>query len=132
MKGKFITASEMARDHLDWGTIDWICRPEITGASDVTVMYVTLKPGAGHAFHVHPNQEEVIYVLSGKIEQWLEAEKQLLLPGDSVFIDANVVHASFNESDGPTHLMVVLGPCDGPGGYIAVEVADQEPWRSLR
>ena len=132
MKGKFILESDIEREQLDWGEIGWICRPAITGAGDVTVMDVTLKPGAGHAFHKHPTQEEVITVMSGEIEQWLESEKQLLRPGDSIFIDAGVVHASFNVGGAPARLLVVLGPCDGPDGYIAVEVAGEEPWRSLR
>ena len=33
-------------------------------------------PGKCHDFHRHPGQEEVIYVLEGTIEQWLEQEKR--------------------------------------------------------
>ena len=29
-------------------------------------------PGRAHAFHTHPGQEEVIFVLEGRIEQWIE------------------------------------------------------------
>ena len=132
MKGKFILSGDVEREQLDWGELGWISRPAMTGAGDVTVIEVTLKPGKGHDFHKHPTQEEVIYVMSGEIEQWLEAEKQVLKRGDSIFIDAGVVHASFNVGRDAAVLMVVLGPCDGEAGYIAVEVADQEPWNRLR
>lgn len=132
MNGKFITSDDVEREQLEWGEIGWLSRPSLTDADDITVMDVTVKPGFGHAFHKHPNQEEVIYVMNGQIEQWLEQEKQMLGPGDAIFIDANVVHASFNTGVAPARLLVTLGPCDGEGGYVAVEVADQEPWRSLR
>jgi quercetin dioxygenase-like cupin family protein len=132
MNGKFITAGDVEREQLDWGELGWISRPSMTGGTDIVVIEVTLKPGKGHNFHKHPNQEEVITVVSGEIEQWLEAEKQLLKPGDSIFIDANVVHASFNVSSQPAKLMVVLGPCDGDGGYVVDEVAGQSPWKDLR
>jgi quercetin dioxygenase-like cupin family protein len=56
----------------------------------------------------------------------------MLKPGDSIFIDTNIVHASFNVSDKPAKLMVVLGPCDGEGGYVVDEVGGQAPWNSLR
>ena len=56
--------------------------------------------GEGHNFHKHPDQEEVIYVIEGSIEQWLEDKRQELNAGDSVFIPADVVHASFNISSG--------------------------------
>jgi quercetin dioxygenase-like cupin family protein len=132
MRGKFITTAEVQREQLDWGELGWICRPTNTGAADVCVIEVILNPGGGHAFHKHPDQEEVITVISGEIEQWLEQEKQTLRPGDSIFIDADVIHASFNESDEPAKLIVTLGPCIGKGGYEVVEVADQAPWNSLR
>lgn len=132
MVGKFITANEVVKDQLDWGEMGWLSRPSTTGATDITVIEVTLIPGGGHDFHKHPTQEELIYVLSGQIEQWLEDKKQTLNPGDAIFIDADVVHASFNVSDLPAKLMVVLGPCDGEGGYVVEEVADRAPWNGLR
>jgi len=91
-----------------------------------------LNPGFGHDFHKHPDQEEVIYVMAGTIEQWLETEKRVLQPGDSIFIQPNVVHASFNTGDQPAKLMVVLGPCIGQGGYELVDVSGEAPWNNLR
>jgi quercetin dioxygenase-like cupin family protein len=132
MNGKFVAAHEVEREQLDWGELGWLSRPSITGARHVTAIEVTLKPGFGHNFHKHPNQEEVIYVMAGEIEQWLESEKRTLGPGDAIFIDTNVVHASFNEGSQPARLMVMLGPCDGEGGYVSEEVGDQAPWNALR
>ena len=132
MSGKFILSNQVERDRLDWGEIGWLSRPATTKAKDITVMEVTLNAGQGHNFHKHPNQEEVIHVMAGEIEQWLEAKKQVLKPGDSIFIEANMVHASFNTGNQAAKLMVVLGPCVGEGGYEVVDVADQAPWNTLR
>lgn len=132
MKGKFITADGMERDQLDWGVMGWASRPATTGAKDLVVIEVTLESGQGHAFHKHPQQEEVIYVIDGTIEQWIEQEKQALSAGDSVFIGADVVHASFNDSGKAAKLLAILGPAIGAEGYELEEVYEQEPWRSLR
>jgi quercetin dioxygenase-like cupin family protein len=132
MSGKFILSSQVERDQLDWGEIGWLSRPATTKAKDITVMEVSLNPGKGHNFHKHPQQEEVIYVMTGEIEQWLETKKQTLKPGDSIFIGADVVHASFNTGRQPAKLMVVLGPCIGEGGYEVVEVGDEAPWKTVR
>ena len=132
MNGKFVLSADVDREQLDWGELGWITRPSTVGASQLTTIEVTLKPGKGHNFHKHPDQEETIYVLSGEIEQWLEQEKQILRPGDTIYIAANVVHASFNISERPTKLLVSLGPCVGEGGYAVVEVADQPPWDTVR
>lgn len=132
MSGRFIPAKDTERDQLDWGEIGWLSRPATTQAKDLAVLEVTLKPGKGHNFHKHPQQEEVIYVIEGEIEQWLEQENRTLKPGDSVFIAADVVHASFNTGSRPAKLLAILGPCVGEGGYESVEMGDQAPWNSLR
>lgn len=131
MSGQFVTTAAAQREQLSWGSLGWMCRPAI-GAKDLTVIEVTLNPGGGHNFHKHPDQEEVIYVIDGAVEQWLREEKRSLNPGDAVFIPAGVVHASFNTGSTPAKLIAILGPCVGAGGYVSVEVADQEPWKSLR
>jgi len=132
MSGKFVPSTAVERETLDWGTLGWVSRPPSTGAQQLTVIDVDLLPGKGHDFHKHPDQEEVIFVVEGEIEQWLEEEKQMLKPGDAVLSPKDLVHASFNVGDKPAKLLAILGPCVGEGGYEMVEVFDQDPWRSLR
>jgi quercetin dioxygenase-like cupin family protein len=96
------------------------------------VIDVTLRPGKGHDFHRHPDQEEVIYVAGGQIEQWVDRERRILGPGDSAFIPADMVHASFNVSDKDAKIVAILGPCVGPVGYEVVDVSGEAPWKTLR
>jgi quercetin dioxygenase-like cupin family protein len=132
MNGRFVLSTDVARETLDWGQLGWISRPAMTEAQTLTVIEVTLEAGHGHNFHKHPDQEEVIYVMSGQIEQWLETDKQILKAGDSIFIKPDVIHASFNTGSETARLLVSLGPCTGPDGYELVDVADQAPWNALR
>lgn len=132
MPGKFVLKSGTPPQVLDWGRLGWLSNPPNTGASHLTVIDVTLSLGKGHAFHHHPDQEEVIYVVSGRVEQWVDREKSILGPGDCAFIPAGVVHASFNAGDGEAQVLAILGPCVGDQGYVSVEVAGEEPWKSLR
>ncbi len=132
MSGKFIPAAQADREQLDWGTLAWVSRPQTTGAKDLVVIEVNLSPGGGHDFHKHPEQEEVIYVIEGTVEQWLREEKQMLSSGDSVFIPADTVHASFNTSASTAKLLAILGPCVGSEGYELVDVSADAPWNALR
>jgi quercetin dioxygenase-like cupin family protein len=132
MNGKFVMKADVEREQLDWGQLGWISRPTATEAEVLTVIEVILEPGKGHDFHKHPDQEEVIYVMSGQIKQWLEQNKRDLKPGDSIFIKPDIVHASFNTGSERAVLMVALGPCVGEGGYELVDVSDQAPWNTLR
>jgi quercetin dioxygenase-like cupin family protein len=95
-------------------------------------MDVTLEPGEGHAFHRHDGQEEMIIVTRGSITQYLEREPATLGPGDSIYIDEGVVHASYNDGDETAHLQVVIGPSIGEDGYGLVDASADEPWSSLR
>jgi len=132
MAGKFMISAQTPPETLDWGKLRWMSHPPSTGAKNLTVIEVNITPGKGHDFHKHPDQEEVIYVISGKVEQWLDQEMRILGPGDSVFIGAGVVHASFNAGDGDAQLLAILGPCVGDQGYELVDVTDEAPWNTLR
>ena len=61
----------------------------------------------------------MIIVKQGAITQYLERESTTLDPGDSVYIDEGVVHASYNDGDETAHLQVVIGPSLGDGGLRA-------------
>ncbi len=134
MKGKFRMAAENPGAATDWGTLSWHSTPGDTGAKHLAIVEVEIAPGGGHDFHKHPNQEELIYVVEGSVEQWLEDEMRVLGPGDSVFIGKDVVHASFRgaRETGSARLLAILGPCVGADGYEVVEVADEAPWNGLR
>jgi quercetin dioxygenase-like cupin family protein len=128
----FVKQAGIAVDHLDWGDIGWRARPENTGCKTFVVMDVSLEPGFGHDFHKHPVQDEMIIVKAGQIEQWIGEEHTILSAGDSVYLDASVVHASFNVGSETAHLQVVLAPAVGDEGYELVDVASEQPWASLR
>lgn len=128
----FVRQDDVSEQRFDWGLIGWRLTPQ-RGSTQLVVMDVTLDPGGGHDFHRHPDQEEMIIVNAGRITQYLEREARVLEPGDSVFIPANTVHASFNEGQETARLTVVLGPSlGGETGYDLVDVAAEEPWASLR
>jgi quercetin dioxygenase-like cupin family protein len=107
---------------MDWGTQATISSPLAANAKDLMVLDVIIYPGKGHSFHRHPRQEEVIYVLEGEVEQWIEGEKRVLTPGDSAFIDKGLVHASFNRGQQNSRILAILGPCIGEQGYEIEEV----------
>jgi quercetin dioxygenase-like cupin family protein len=132
MGGKFVIARETVEEVLDWGRLRWLSNPPSTGAKALTVIDVSLAPGKGHDFHRHPDQEEVLYIVAGQVEQWVDREKRTLGPGDSAFVPADMVHASFNVGRTDARIVAILGPCVGAGGYELVDVAGEAPWKDLR
>jgi quercetin dioxygenase-like cupin family protein len=129
---RFVMSGDVPSESFDWGSAGMRCAPPGTGCESFVVMDVRLDPGFFHAFHKHPDQDEMITVVAGKVTQYLEGESSMLGPGDSVYIDKDVVHGSYNDFDEPALLSVVLAPAIGDGGYVAVDVTADEPWASLR
>lgn len=130
--GGFVSAREVQRQELDWGTLAWFSGPTSSGSENLVVLEVTLFPGCGHDFHKHPQQDESIYVIGGQIEQWIDRDRRVLEPGDSAFIRSGEVHASFNIGLQPAKLLAILGPCVGAEGYELLDMSAEAPWASLR
>jgi len=130
-KTAFITEAEAIKEDFKGRTNFWMCRPEITNTKDIQVCRAALPAGEGHNFHHHPELEEVIYVLEGEVEQWVEQEMRMLKVGEVAHIPAGVVHATFNPTAADAVILAILSPaaCEGP---FMVDVSGEEPWKSLR
>jgi quercetin dioxygenase-like cupin family protein len=127
----FVMRDTIRQETFEWGTVGWRLVPSM-GSRHLVVMDVIIAPGAGHDFHRHPGQEEMIIVREGQITQFIEQESSLLASGDSVFLEEGIVHASFNRGSQPAVLQVVIGPSlGGETGYGLVDVSTDEPWASL-
>ena len=131
MAGGFKPGDSLTRDRHDWGVFAQISGPR-DGLAGIVTIEATFLPGKCHDFHRHPGQEEVIYVIEGTIEQWLEREKSTLSAGDSVVIPASTVHATFNDGDAAAKILAILSPSIGDDGYGVEDMAAAEPWASLR
>ena len=128
---RFITARNAQIELAPWGKHWWLSRPGFTDTKQLTLVRVTMRPGTGHRFHYHPAREEIIYVIDGVAEQWVDREKRTLEAGECAFIRENVVHAIHNASDKPMTFLAILSPAEAEGPFL-VDCYDEAPWRSLR
>jgi quercetin dioxygenase-like cupin family protein len=128
---RFVTSTKARVEFAPWGKHWWLSDPDLTGTKQLTLVRVTMRPGTGHQFHYHPAREEIIYVLDGVAEQWVDREKRRLKAGEIAFIPKNVVHAIHNTSKEPMTFLAILSPAVAEGPFL-VDCYDDEPWRTLR
>jgi quercetin dioxygenase-like cupin family protein len=128
---RFVTGAEARVEFAPWGKHWWLSRPGLTDTKQLTLVRVTMRPGAGHQFHHHPAREEIIYVVDGVAEQWVDREKRRLKAGEIAFIPKKVVHAIHNPSTRPMTFLAILSPAVAKGPFL-VDVYNEEPWRNLR
>ena len=128
---RFVAKADPQIEPSPWGPHEWLCRPGLTEAEDLLMVRVRMPPGKGHQFHRHPRLEELIYVISGVAEQWVERERRTLETGDVAHIPRDVVHATYNAGSEPLVFLAILSPAKFEGPAL-VDVHQEEPWRSLR
>jgi quercetin dioxygenase-like cupin family protein len=131
MPETFVTRSELQVDSSPWGPHEWLSRPGLTAAEQLLMVRVLMPPGRAHQFHRHPTMEEIIYVVSGTAEQWVDRETRLLGPGDSAHIPMGVVHGTYNAGNETLVFLAILAPARFEGPAL-VDVHLEEPWRTLK
>ena len=127
----FIGTDDIEVEQLPWGPHDWIVRPGMAAAEGLLLVRVEMPAGRAHQFHRHPELEEIIYVLSGVAEQWVDQESRILKPGEAAHIPKNVVHGTYNNSREPLVFLAILSPAhfDGPA---LVDVCGEKPWCEIK
>lgn len=97
----------VGRDHY------WHFNAEVSRQADIYMVNVVMPKDGMHNFHRHPEMNEILYILKGQAEQWVEGDMKILKPGDSVYIEADVVHATFNTGDEELKFLAILSPGKG-------------------
>ena len=128
---RFVTAGDVQVEQLPWGPHEWLSRPGLTDPDQLLLVRVRMPPGAGHAFHRHPAMEEIIYVITGSAEQWVERDRRILGEGDVAHIPTGQVHGTWNAGDETLVFLAILSPARATGPAL-VDVSGEEPWCSLR
>lgn len=128
---RFVSFDETIVENFPHKAHYWHNRPDMVKDTNLLFVRCKIYPGQAHKFHRHPKMEEVLYVLSGTAEQWVEKEKHVMRAGESLYLPADVVHGTYNIGKDVLDFLAVLSPAksDGPG---TVEMGDEEPWKSLR
>jgi mannose-6-phosphate isomerase-like protein (cupin superfamily) len=96
-----------------WGRTKSLVAKESPAFSDkVQVRITEYLPGFVHTLHVHPTQDEVIYVLEGKGASETKSGKQEIGPGDVVLVPAGVEHATYNPNAEVLRAIIIKSPPD--------------------
>jgi quercetin dioxygenase-like cupin family protein len=128
---RFVPFNETQVERLPGKTHHWYCKPGMVNDTNLMFVRAHLAPQEAHKFHYHPKMEEMLYILSGSAEQWVEGGKRIMGPGDALYLPAGIVHGTYNTTHEVLDFLAVLSPAKS-GGEMTVEVSDQEPWKSLR
>jgi quercetin dioxygenase-like cupin family protein len=77
------------------------------GAVQRCIFEQWIEPGIGAPTHAHP-VEEVLTVLEGEAEKWLDARRMVVLAGQSLTVPAGQKHGLRNAGAATLHIRAVL------------------------
>ena len=72
--------------------------------------HAVFPPGTFVPPHIHPTQDEFIYMLEGKFDLWLDGQDLSAGPGDLVRMPMNKPHGIFNRSDAEVRCVFWVAP----------------------
>lgn len=91
-----------------WGRLLWMVSQELGNSEEMTVGQCRILPGQSNPRHQHPNCDEVLHVLSGRIRHSLDDEEFEMGVGDTVSIARHVWHNATNIGDDEAVLMIAF------------------------
>ena len=110
----FVEEDDVEKQVFDWGSLSWLSEPRVTPAEKFSAGVVELAPGKGHDRHNHPGCEEILYVLSGRGKQMVEAGgercEQVIGQGVLVHIPPDSHLSTIYVGSGPLRLLAVYAP----------------------
>jgi quercetin dioxygenase-like cupin family protein len=128
---RFVTAAEKLDYVSPWTLEEWMCRSDIVPNQELLLVRANMEAGRSHPFHTHPTREEIIYIVSGRAEQWIGREHRILGPGEMVLVPKGEVHGTYNPFRERLVFLAILAPANAAEPAV-VDVSTQEPWASMR
>ena len=96
----------------DWGELHWFANGKIGNTQTMTVGKCILKAGYANFRHLHPNCEEILQLISGRIVHSLGDEQYPMGPGDTIVVPPNVVHNAKNVGDEDAIMTIIFSTPD--------------------
>ena len=116
MSDALLRAQEAPRIDEDWGSLSWVANSQIGNVANLALGRVVIKQGQANPRHCHPDCEEVLYLLSGRIEHTLGEAIFTLEAGDTFAIPAGIFHNGTNIGDADADMIVAYS--SGERGFV--------------
>ncbi|MBN9435900.1 cupin domain-containing protein [Bosea sp. (in: a-proteobacteria)] len=104
-----VTRANEGIDAITWNILGQTYVPK-TLSEDSFSWHATFPPGTFVPPHIHPTQDEFIYMLEGRLDLVLDGQESHALPGDLIRLPRNVPHGLFNKSDTPVKCLFWVAP----------------------
>lgn len=104
--GPTVTVDGDAANRTPWGYMQFVCNGVRFADAQQTVGYVEINAGAKNPRHLHPNSDEVLYLIAGELDHSLGDATVHLTPGMAIHIPQGVPHDAHNRGNETARMIV--------------------------
>ncbi|MGE7472855.1 cupin domain-containing protein [Bosea sp. NPDC003192] len=104
-----VTKANEGIDAISWNILGQTYVPKML-SEDSFSWHAIFPPGTFVPPHIHPTQDEFIYMLEGRLDLVLDGQESHALPGDLIKLPRNIPHGLFNKSDAPVKCLFWVAP----------------------
>lgn len=101
-----------AADATDFGRVHWAVRAGSPDGAELTIGLAVFDAGKSNVEHVHPNCDEVVYILAGEVEHTLGEQSTRLGAGDLIVVPRGAPHRLINTSGAACTAYIVFSSPD--------------------
>jgi mannose-6-phosphate isomerase-like protein (cupin superfamily) len=116
-----LTAAVIDLAALKHGDIPTTAYPELNSRTLVVTDNATIAVQSGNVKkHIHPETDEIQYIIEGSGSMWLGAERKEFKPGTLLIIPKGTPHAGTIVTSGPVKALAIKIPPQPPGDTVFV------------
>jgi quercetin dioxygenase-like cupin family protein len=93
-----ITKAGTGLDGISWNILGQTYVPKQVSESSFA-WHATFPPGTAVPPHIHPTQDEFIYMLEGRFDLLIDGHDYMATSGDLIRLPMNIAHGIFNKTD---------------------------------
>lgn len=95
-----------------WGVIGWSASRQIGNSTTMTFGRAVIRAGLGNPRHRHPNCDEILHLLSGRLEHTLGDQSFILEPGDTISIPQGLWHQATVLGEQDAEMVICFSSAD--------------------
>jgi quercetin dioxygenase-like cupin family protein len=104
-----VTPAGQGIDNISWNILGQTYVPKHLSDSSFS-WHATFPPDTFVPPHIHPTQDEFIYLLEGQLELLLDGKDASASPGDLIKLPMGIPHGIFNKSDRTVKCLFWVSP----------------------
>ncbi len=104
-----VTKANEGIDAISWNILGQTYVPKSL-SEDSFSWHATFPPGTFVPPHIHPTQDEFIYLLEGRLDLVLDGQESVATAGDLIRLPRNVPHGLFNKSEATVKCLFWVAP----------------------